>query len=278
VSTWINGRRGESIDTRDRGLQYGDGLFETMRVRRSGIRLLEFHLQRLYAGCSRLKIAGPRESSLRAELERIAATRRAGVLKLILTRGHASGKSRSAYRPSGEERCMRIATLHPLSAAQRHTDPEAPVRVRLCRTPVSVNPALAGLKSLNRLDSVQARSEWTDERIWEGLMGDTDGHWVCGTMSNLFVRRGSLLSTPPVARSGVAGVMRRWVMEHAAGAQLRMREREVRWRDIQNADEVFLTNAVVGIRSVRRIEGEGNAVKFERFDAARGLRALLESQ
>jgi 4-amino-4-deoxychorismate lyase len=278
VNTWINGRRRESIDVRDRGLQYGDGLFETMRVRRAGIRLLEFHLRRLYTGCRRLKIAGPSESSLRAELERIAATRRDGVLKLILTRGHGAGKSRSAYRPSGEERCMRIAALHPLSAAQRNTDPEAPVRVRLCRTPVSVNPALAGLKSLNRLDSVQARGEWKDERIWEGLMGDTDGRWVCGTMSNLFVRRGSLLSTPPVARSGVAGVMRRWVMENTTGTQLHVREQEVLWPDIQNADEVFMTNAVVGIRSVGRIEGDGKAVKFERFDAARELRTLLESQ
>jgi len=278
MSTWINGRRGEFVDSRDRGLQYGDGLFETMRVRRSKIRLLDFHLQRLYAGCSRLKIAGPSESSLRTELQRIGATRRDGVLKLILTRGHGTGKSRSAYRASGKERCMRIATLHPLSAAQRNTDPEAPVRVRLCRTPVSVNPALAGLKSLNRLDSVQARGEWNDERIWEGLMGDTAGHWVCGTMSNLFIRRGSVLSTPPVDRSGVAGVMRRWIMKNASGALLRMREREVRWRDIQSADEVFMTNAVVGIRSVQRIEGGGKAVKFERFDASRRLRMLLESQ
>jgi 4-amino-4-deoxychorismate lyase len=278
VSSWINGRRGEFIDSRDRGLQYGDGLFETMRVQRTKIRLLDFHLQRLYSGCSRLKIAGPTESLLRAELERIAGTRREGVLKLILTRGHGAGKSRSGYRPSGKERCMRIATLHPLSAAQRSTDPEAPVRVRLCRTPVSVNPALAGLKSLNRLDSVQARGEWNDERIWEGLMGDTDGRWVCGTMSNLFVRRGSVLSTPPVDRSGVAGVMRRWVMKNASGAQLRMREREIRWREIQSADEVFMTNAVAGIRSVQRIEGGGKAVKFERFDAARRLRTLLESQ
>jgi 4-amino-4-deoxychorismate lyase len=239
---------------------------------------LDFHLQRLYAGCSRLKIAGPAESSLRGELQRIAAIGREGVLKLILTRGHGAGASRSAYRPSGQERCMRMATLHPLTAAQRNTDPEVPVRVRLCRTPVSVNPALAGLKSLNRLDSVQARGEWNDERIWEGLMGDTDGHWVCGTMSNLFIRRGSVLSTPALVRSGVAGVMRRWVMKNASSTDLRLREREIRWRDIRCADEVFMTNALVGIRSVCSIEGGGKAVKFERFDASRRFRMLLESQ
>jgi 4-amino-4-deoxychorismate lyase len=278
VSCWVDGRRGQSIDVRDRGLQYGDGLFETMRVRRREIRLLDFHLQRLYEGCDRLKISGPAMPSLRAELERIAATRSDGVLKLILSRGRGSGKSRSGYRPTGEERSLRIATLHPLSAAQRSAAPDAPVRVRLCRTPGSVNPALAGLKSLNRLDSVQARSEWSDERIWEGLMGDTDGLWVCGTMSNLFVRKGSALWTPPVSCSGVAGVMRRWVMQNATALQLQMREREIRRRDIQSADEIFMTNAVVGVRSVRSIEEGGNAVKFGSFDASRRLRTLLETQ
>jgi 4-amino-4-deoxychorismate lyase len=278
VSTWINGRRRVTVDHRDRGLQYGDGLFETMRVRHAQIRLLDLHLQRLYAGCKRLKIAAPAQPMLRAELQRIAAGRREGILKLILTRGAGAKNARPGYRPSGEERSTRIETLHALSAALRNTDPAAAVRVRLCRTPVSVNPALAGLKTLNRLESVLARGEWSDERIWEGLMSDADGHWVCGTMSNLFLRRGSILTTPPVNRSGVAGVMRRWVMQSAGRVQLRAQQREIRWQDLQAADEVFMTNAVVGIRSVRSIEGGGKPVKFERFEASGKLRALLESR
>jgi 4-amino-4-deoxychorismate lyase len=278
VSTWINGRRRESINQRDRGLQYGDGLFETMRVQKTQIRLLDFHLQRLYAGCRRLNFAAPDQKVLRNELQRIASSRSEGVLKLILTRGATSGSGRRpGYRPSGVERGTRIATLHALSSAvRRGSDDSAPARVRLCRTPVSVNAALAGLKSLNRLDSVLARSEWKDERIWEGLMGDTDGCWVCGTMSNLFLRRGSMLTTPPVDRSGVAGVMRRWVMRSAAKARLQVRERAVRWQDLQAADEIFMTNAVIGIRSVGRIEGGARTVTLRQFDASEKLRALLD--
>ena len=278
MSTWINGRRRESINHRDRGLQYGDGLFETMRVQKTQIRLLDFHLQRLYAGCRRLNFAAPDQKVLRNELQRIASSRSEGVLKLILTRGATSGSGRRpGYRPSGDERCTRVATLHALSAVgPRGHDTHGPARVRLCRTPVSVNTALAGLKSLNRLDSVLARSEWHDERIWEGLMGDTDGHWVCGTMSNLFLRRGSMLTTPPVDRSGVAGVMRRWVMRSAAKARLQVRERAVRWQDLQAADEIFMTNAVIGIRSVGRIEGGAKTVKLQQFDASENLRTLLE--
>lgn len=273
MSTWINGRRRESISHLDRGLQYGDGLFETMRVRAAQIRLLDFHLQRLYAGCRRLRIAVPDQAALRDELQRIASSRRAGVLKLIVTRGVLS---RRGYRPSGEERSTRIATLHALSGDRRGAGRLAPARVRLCRTPISMNTALAGLKSLNRLDSVLARSEWSDERIWEGLMADAEGHWVCGTMSNLFLRRGAVLTTPPVDRSGVAGVMRRWVLQSAGKVQLQVRERAVRWRDLQAADEIFMTNAVIGIRPVGRIEGGARTVTLQQFDASEKLRILLD--
>ena len=107
-------------------------------------------------------------------------------------------------------------------------------------------------------------------------MGDTDGRWVCGTMSNLFLRRGPVLMAPPLDRGGVAGVMRRWVMQSAVKVQLQAREREVRWQDLQAADEVFMTNAVIGIRSVGRIEGGARTVKLQQFDASEDLRALLE--
>ncbi|MGB6354971.1 MAG: aminotransferase class IV, partial [Steroidobacteraceae bacterium] len=109
MNTWIDGRKGARIDVRDRGLQYGDGLFETMRVRGGEVRFMDYHLERLAEGCSRLKIAGPSSAALRRELGRIAALRSEGVLKLILTRG----RGRRGYRPTGQERCTRIVALHP---------------------------------------------------------------------------------------------------------------------------------------------------------------------
>ena len=87
MSVWINGRRCSTLSYRDRGLQYGDGVFETMRVRRRGIRLLDLHLDRLYRSCRRLKIQVPKSLLVRRELERIAAGRKQGILKLMVTRG-----------------------------------------------------------------------------------------------------------------------------------------------------------------------------------------------
>ncbi|MGD0491708.1 MAG: aminodeoxychorismate lyase [Steroidobacteraceae bacterium] len=267
--TWINGAAGHRIDCRDRGLQYGDGLFETMRVRDGRIRLLEYHLDRLFDGCRRMSIDAPRASALRRELVLRARPQADAVLKLILTRGSGA----RGYRPSGRERCTRILSLSavpPFAAAQSLQ------RVRICATTVGSNPALAGLKTLNRLDSVLARSEWSDERVWEGLMRDIDGNLVCGTMSNLFVRRGSTLTTPALDRCGIAGVMRRWVLEQAERLRLRPRQGTVGLEQLDLAAEVFMTNAVAGVVSVKVIEHGRRRIRIGSSSAADGLRARLE--
>jgi 4-amino-4-deoxychorismate lyase len=265
---WVNGRAQSRIDARDRGLQYGDGVFETMRARAGRIRLLELHLDRLQEGCRRLKIAAPPRIELRAELERRAAPLDDAVLKLILTRGAGA----RGYRPSGEERSTRVLSQHPAPAP-----PPRAVRVRLCATGLGSNPALAGLKTLNRLESVLARAEWRDERLWEGLMCDAQGHWVCGTASNFFVRYGSLLMTPRVDRCGVAGVMRRWVLGEARALSYTVREQRVRFTRLVRAEEMFMTNAVAGVVSVARLENGAQRIDFASTQAARRLRARLES-
>jgi len=266
---WINGIAAEHIDYRDRGLQYGDGLFETMRVRGGRIRLLEYHLERLFDGCRRMSIDAPPAPALRRELALRAKPHADAVLKLILTRGPGA----RGYRPSGRERCTRILSL---SAPPRLAAAQSSQRVRICATPVGSNPALAGLKTLNRLESVLARSEWSDERIWEGLMRDTDGNLVCGTLSNLFVRRGAMLTTPVLDRCGIAGVMRRWVLEQAASLGLHPREGRVKVGRLDEATEIFMTNAVAGVVSVSVVEHGRRRIRIDSCAVATRLRARLE--
>src|SRR5258708_26412746 len=126
-----------------------------MRVLGRRIRLLDYHLDRLYAGCRRLRIAAPHAAKLRRELERIASTRNDAILKLIVTRGSGA----RGYRPSGRERATRIIQLHALRPGGA-SQAASQARVRLCATPLSINARLAGLKTLNRLDAVLARPEW----------------------------------------------------------------------------------------------------------------------
>jgi 4-amino-4-deoxychorismate lyase len=266
MSIWINGRRGTVIDCRDRGLQYGDGLFETMLVRRRRIRLLELHLERLAEGCRRLGLAVP-AAGIERELVLRARRGAQGVLKLILTRG---GRARG-YRPAGDERCTRVLSLNPLPARRAR-----PVRVRMCRTRLGINPDLAGLKTLNRLESVMARAEWRDERIWEGLMRDVEGTVVCGTMSNVFLRRGSTLMTPALDRCGVAGVMRRWVLEQAEDLRLRVWQGRLPVEAFRDAEEVFMTNAVAGVVPVALIQAGPQPVRLASTETAERLGARLE--
>jgi 4-amino-4-deoxychorismate lyase len=192
-------------------------------------------------------------------------------LKLIVTRGSGA----RGYRPTGRERCTRILTLHELSRATLSAL-EPAVRVRVCATPVGLNPALAGLKTLNRLESVLARSEWRDQRIWEGLMRDVEGNVVSGTMSNVFLRRGSTLLTPRLDRCGVEGVMRRFVLQESKALRLRVWQGRLPLAALDDAEEMFLTNAVAGIVSVERIEHDGARIRFTARDTASDLRARLE--
>jgi 4-amino-4-deoxychorismate lyase len=272
MTIWINGRSGGCVDARDRGLHYGDGVFETMRVRRRGVRLLEYHLERLFEGCARLSIEAPRAAVLRRELQAAARLRPEGVLKLIVTRGPGE----RGYRPTGREPCTRILSLDALAGAAAAAIP-VPWRLRLCATRLGRNPRLAGLKTLNRLESVLARSEWSDPRIQEGLMLDGDDNIVCGTMSNLFLLQGSSLVTPLLDRCGIAGVMRRWVLEQAAATGLRTSERRVRLRDLHAAGEIFMTNAVSGPVPVSAVKLKDGSLRPPSRAIALQLRARLDA-
>ena len=176
----INGQPGDRISALDRGLQYGDGVFETMRVRRRHIRLLEFHLDRLYRGMRSLHINGPARRTLRGRIEAPGRTQDEGVLKLIVTRGEGV----RGYRPTRSRAAH--SNCHTQCRALRRCNCRSARASAHVRHSLRSATRLAGLKTLNRLESVLARSEWRGTRVWEGLMRDTDGRIVCGTMSNLF--------------------------------------------------------------------------------------------
>lgn len=245
LASWVDGVPGNSVPVDDRGLQYGDGLFETLLIRRGQVRFLEAHLARLAAGCERLGIPRVADALLRAEIEQ-AATTTAGlsVLKLIVTRG--SGPR--GYAPRGEFPPRRLMTLFAAPAPEPgHID------VRIARQTASENPALAGIKHLNRLENVLAASEPAHPRCFEALLLDARGQVVGGTMSNVFIVRDGVLATPTVERSGVAGVMRSIVLRECGALGLRVDVRSLAAAELSLADEVFITNARIGVVPVQRV-------------------------
>jgi 4-amino-4-deoxychorismate lyase len=249
ATSWlINGVPGEHLAIDDRGLAYGDGLFETIAVRDGRPRFFERHFARLSTGAERLQLPAPDQAEIEAELRNACAGLSWGTAKIILTRGRGP----RGYRPPRDARVTRALGIF----TGKKPDPllyRNGVRLRLCDTSLSENLSLAGLKTLNRLDQVLARAEWDDEQVAEGLMCGLDGRVVCGTMSNLFVVIDECLLTPSLATAGIAGVMRELVLEMAAGLGEPVVVRDLSLEDLGQASECFLTNSQIGLWPVRSI-------------------------
>ena len=246
----IDGAPNEALPVTDRGLSYGDGLFETLWVRAGRPCQWGRHWARLVRGCLRLGLSPPQESILADEVGRLLQGACSGVLKILVTRGDGG----RGYAPPPAPSPRRILVLYPVP--DYPTDWSATgVVVRLCQTPATQNPALAGLKHLNRLDSVLARSEWSDPGIAEGLMAGPEGEMVGGTMTNLFLWDGSTLRTPVIDRCGIAGTVRDLTLELAAGLGIACVETPMGAADLLSARGIFLTNSLIGAWPVRQLGG-----------------------
>ncbi len=234
---------GEGVPFDDRGLAYGDGLFETVLVRDGVATLWEAHMARLVRGGERLGIPVPSRSAL----DVLPARAGAGlwVLKLTLTRGSGGRGYRLPDMPAPRLR-WRVIPFTP--------SPERwwqGIRVRHCRLALGIQPRLAGLKHLNRLENVMARAEWQDPEIAEGLLCDSEGRLVEATSMNLFWQREGRLETPGLARCGVAGTLR-----DALCRRLGIEEVDAGPETLESAEAVWLGNAVQGLWPVRRLDDD----------------------
>lgn len=238
----INGQPENRIPVTDRGLQYGDGLFETLAFRQGQLEWLGPHLARLLLGCERLNLNFSELDQLKLELVTLCAqTAEDSVIKIMLTRG-SGGRG---YKAPRDVEPTRIISSHPMPT---HPDScQHGVTIRLCQQRLGLNPSLAGIKHLNRLEQVLARSEWDDDNIKEGLMMDINNQLVEGTMSNLFLVKDGELLTPELDTAGIAGIMRAEVMHQAKSAGITCHETRLILDDLYAADEVFLTNSIIDI-------------------------------
>ncbi|MGR8951438.1 MAG: aminodeoxychorismate lyase [Gammaproteobacteria bacterium] len=246
----VNGEPNETLPVTDRGLQYGDGLFETIEVRNRKPVFFVQHLNRLEDGCRRLGLPFPPAQILIEEAKtlcRLASPQ--AVLKIIVT----SGSGGRGYRRPDPMQTTRILSLHPFPdyPAAYAT---AGVRLKLCRTRLGINPALAGIKHLNRLEQVLARSEWNAPDIQEGLMLDASGNVIEGTMTNLFYIKDRTLYTASLAETGIAGITRANIMILAKENRLDVHELTYQPEQLFSADEVFVCNSIIGIWPARQID------------------------
>ncbi len=259
------GRPGEHVCTSDRGLQYGDGLFETVSGVAGQPRWLALHLERLQRGCERLQLPFRDFQALRGEIAALAAGAQRCLVKVIVTRGRAE---RRGYAPSGGERPTRIVSRHPWPQAAPRA--WSGFRLGISGVRLGINPLLAGLKHLNRLEQVLAQRALEQARLDEVLMLSSSELVIGGSMSNVFFADAAGLITPALGDCGIAGVMRGLVLEAAAKLGIPVQVRGVHREELGDMREAFVTNVRWGVQSVdlmldRALESRTQALALQRL-------------
>lgn len=244
----INGIKADYIDISDRGLHYGDGLFETLLLSDGKIQFFDEHMARMQIGANRLGIRFPGASAFLDDITTLAtlSSSTQQVIKLLLTRG----SSERGYAIPDRVMPTRITVLNDYTLPAAFN---SPIKARICKQTASINRSLAGLKHLNRLENVLARAE-LDKTENEGLMLDENGFVIEGTMSNLFMIKEGALLTPDLSRSGVNGIIRETIITLAKRENISIDTVQLTVDDLFSADEVFICNSLIGIVQLRRID------------------------
>lgn len=237
----IDGQPANQVCVTDRGLNYGDGLFETLRVSHGRIALIEYHLARLRRGVQALRLQADIEA-VADEWRDLATSMGEGVIKLTLTRGSGT----RGYAIPAQARSLRIQqcfspVYYPVEYALEG------IRLFSCTTRLARQPLLAGIKHLNRLEQVLARSEWSDPQFAEGLVCDTQGLPIECTMSNLFARVDDVWLTPALTYCGVRGAMRDYLLDAMRAHGELVEEVELDFPTLINASELFCCNSLYGV-------------------------------
>ncbi len=237
---WIDGKPVNTLSPDDRGLAYGDGVFETVLINNGVLVFEKEHFIRLHKSCNRLAIYID-WSALKDQIQRFIAqfNKQSGILKIIVTRGDGRG-----YNPA-HTKWRSVLRWHSLPNYPQ-TNKTRGVNLFPCKTTLAVQPLLAGIKHLNRLEQVLARGEWNDLKFADGLLFDTAGYLIEGTMSNVFIVIDENLMTPDLSRCGVAGVMRQWIIKESASL-LPVTICNMTYKYLEKASEVFICNSVYGL-------------------------------
>jgi 4-amino-4-deoxychorismate lyase len=245
IECLVNGEISTYVPADDRGLYYGDGVFETLAVEQGLPRWWQDHMDRLAAGCDRLGLVMPAQAVLLREVQTASAGQSRCVAKIMLTRG-SGGRG---YAALDEPTALRIVSTHRwpagIEAAARNG-----IDTVICKLRLASQPALGGLKHLNRLEQVLAAAECTAAGCEEGILLDQGEHVISGISANIFLASGQRLLTPRMDSCGVRGVLRARILK---AFKSRCELRRISLDMLEEAEEVFMCNAIRGIVPVCRI-------------------------
>lgn len=246
--TMVNGSFESTISIADRGLNYGDGLFETIAIHEALPLLWDLHWQRLERSCLKLLIDIPDKSLVENELNILAEKITRGIIKIIITRGNGE----RGYKPNLAQPSTRILVA---TANSENETKLKNIEIFICKHVIYPDPQLAGIKHLNRLSQVLASVE-QEKSDKMGILCDNRNNIVEGISSNIFLVINNRLSTPDLSEYGVSGVMREYVLEQARILNIDVEISRLDKSRLLKADEIFLTNSIIGILPVNHYDGK----------------------
>lgn len=244
----VNGSFNSSISPLDRGLAYGDGVFRTLKVINGFPEHWPLHYQMLVANCTAIGIVCPSADVFVSDFEQLFFPEEDAVAKIIITRGTGA----RGYAPPAVVDPTRILIKSKLPQyPQQHFDEG--VKLHLCETRLTLQPKLAGVKHLNRMENVLARMEWNDPEIAEGLMLDAEGNVIECVASNIFAQFDKTLVTPDLSQCGVAGVTRQRILSLAKNIGFETRVDRLDVERLLSADGLIICNSLYGVWQVREL-------------------------
>jgi len=267
IQALINGASASALSLLDRGLHYGDGVFRTLPVLGGIPQRWGLHYQKLQADCDALNINCPNAQSLLQDIQTLFA-HGDGVAKIIITRG----ESARGYAYVADIQANRIVLKSALPQYPKNHLTDG-VKLHLCQLRLAHQPKLAGIKHLNRLENVLARSEWRDNSIVDGLLLDPNDLVIECTMSNIFAKFGNRLVTPLLNQCGVSGVTRERLIANGNRLSLVVTEENLPLTQLMQADEIVICNSLFGVWQVVELNGH----TWPKLSLADNLNTLLAS-
>jgi len=241
----IDGEEQEKVSVFNRNMQYGDGLFETCITSNNQILFWMYHFSRLTAGCEKLNIKKIDEDVWLRDIKKAfsLSSKKSCVVKLILSRGN----SLRGYGYKDDIEPVRVVIISEMQQSLMNNE----FALEYSKSGYHSNPQLAGIKHCNRLEQVLARSYLSSN---EAIMLDEKENVISVTQGNIYFIFGNKLLTPKLDRCGVVGSRRSLILELASSLKIDTLVSNISINQVQQADEVFISNSVIGIQPIQSIE------------------------
>ncbi len=277
--TYLKGQPITSRSVQDRAFHYGDGFFTTLLCLDNALLNWSAHWRRLEQSAQRLRFPeGTGWLDESTVLQQIGLsvfhfnqqlgleTSSYKVLKVLVSRGLPEPHQARGYAFSKEAKPLLLIQVSqqteplnfpPLMGLNQGLDEACySMDIECCQTQACIQPQLAGVKHLNRLANVLARTEVLQKQQDEGIMLNALGFVIGGTQSNLFMIKGHQVITPKLDKSGVEGTTRYQLSSLLGSLGWEWLEADITLKWLQTADELFLSNAIRGIMPVRKLESK----------------------